>query len=207
MLPLDLLRVPRFALSILTSVLSFIAATAALIALPFEIERLGYSATQIGLLLTPWPVALAVFAPIAGRLADRYSADSLGAIGLVLFACGLYCLMFHTPQAGIPDFLWRAALCGVGFGLFQSPNLRLILSSAPLARSGAAGAMQNAARLLGQSLGATSVALLFRFSPTTGSNVTLGVSAVVALAAAAASATRLRTATPNVAPQPNKPAG
>ena len=85
------------------------------------------------------------------------------------------------------------------------PSPDLVLS--PLARSGAAGAMQNAARLLGQSLGATIVALLFRFSPTTGSNVTLGVSAVVALAAAAASATRLRTATPNVAPQPNKPAG
>ena len=192
LLPLDLLRVPRFALSILTSMLSFMAATAALIAVPFEIERLGYSAAQIGLLMTPWPVALAVVAPIAGKLADRYSADSLGAIGLVLFACGLCCLMFHAPQAGIPDFLWRAALCGVGFGLFQSPNLRLILSSAPIARSGAAGAIQNAARLLGQSLGATIVALLFRFFPSTGSKVTLGVAAGVALVAAGASASRLR---------------
>lgn len=192
LLPLDLLRVPRFAVSILTSVLSFMAATAALIALPFEIERLGYSATQVGLLLTPWSVALAVVAPIAGRLADRYSADSLGAIGLVLFGCGLCCLMFHSTQAGVPDFLWRAALCGVGFGLFQSPNLRLILSSAPRARSGAAGAMQNVARLLGQSLGAASVALLFRFFPGTGSNATLGMAAVVALVAAIASALRLR---------------
>jgi DHA2 family multidrug resistance protein-like MFS transporter len=99
--------------------------------------------------------------------------------------------MFHATQAGVPDFLWRAALCGVGFGLFQSPNLRLILSSAPIARSGAAGAMQNAARLLGQSLGATSVALLFRFFPRTGSNVTLGVAAIIALVAAVASAARL----------------
>jgi len=205
LLPLDLLRVPRFSLSILTSMLSFMAATAALIALPFEIERLGYSAAQVGLLMTPWPVALAVIAPIAGKLADRYSADSLGAIGLVLFGCGLCCLMFHAPQAGVPDFLWRAALCGVGFGLFQSPNLRLILSSAPIARSGAAGAMQNAARLLGQSLGATIVALLFRFFPRTGSNVTLGVAAVIAIVAAAASATRLRLRTPT--PQPNEAAG
>jgi DHA2 family multidrug resistance protein-like MFS transporter len=205
LLPLDLLRVPRFSLSILTSMLSFMAATAALIALPFEIERLGYSAAQIGLLMTPWPLALAVIAPIAGRLADRYSADSLGAIGLVLFGCGLWCLMFHATQAGVPDFLWRTALCGVGFGLFQSPNLRLILSSAPIARSGAAGAMQNAARLLGQSLGATIVALLFRFFPSTGSNATLGVAAVVALAAAVASAARLWLQTSP--PQPNEAAG
>jgi DHA2 family multidrug resistance protein-like MFS transporter len=201
LLPLDLLRVPRFSLSILTSALSFMAATAALIALPFEIERLGYSAAQIGLLLTPWPVALAVTAPIAGRLADRYSADSLGAIGLALFGCGLWCLMFHSARAGVPDFLWRAALCGVGFGLFQSPNYRLILSSAPVARSGAAVALQNAARLVGQSLGAALVALLLRFFPGTGSNITLGAAAVVALAAAAASATRmrLRTSPPPVA--------
>jgi DHA2 family multidrug resistance protein-like MFS transporter len=204
LLPLDLLRVPRFSLSILTSMLSFMAATAALIALPFEIERLGYGAAQVGLLMTPWPVALAVIAPIAGKLADRYSADSLGAIGLVLFGCGLYCLMFHATQAGVPDFLWRAALCGVGFGLFQSPNLRLILSSAPIARSGAAGAMQNAARLLGQSLGATSVALLFRFFPRTGSNVTLGVAAIIALVAAVASAARLWLQTSP--PQPNEAA-
>jgi DHA2 family multidrug resistance protein-like MFS transporter len=205
LLPLDLLRVPRFAVSILTSVLSFMAATAALIALPFEIERLGYSAAQVGLLMTPWSAALAVVAPIAGRLADRYSADSLGAVGLVLFGCGLCCLMFHAPQAGVPDFLWRGALCGVGFGLFQSPNLRLILSSAPIARSGAAGAMQNVARLLGQSLGATSVALLFRLFPVTGSNVTLGMAAVVALVAAVASATRLWFQAPS--PQPNEATG
>ena len=105
-------------------------------------------------------------------------------------------------SAGLP---LANRVSGVGFGLFQSPNLRLILSSAPIARSGAAGAMQNAARLLGQSLGATIVALLFRFFPSTGSNATLGVAAVVALAAAVASAARLWLQTSP--PQPNEAAG
>ena len=59
------------------------------------------------------------------------------------------------------DILWRVAVCGTGFGLFQSPNNRAIISSPPLARSGGAGAMQGTARLLGQSIGAALVALVF----------------------------------------------
>ena len=59
------------------------------------------------------------------------------------------------------DILWRVAVCGAGFGLFQSPNNRAIVSSAPRARSGGAGAIQGSARLLGQSIGAAMVALIF----------------------------------------------
>jgi DHA2 family multidrug resistance protein-like MFS transporter len=59
------------------------------------------------------------------------------------------------------DIIWRVALCGVGFGLFQSPNNRAIVASAPRERSGGAGAIQGTARLLGQSIGAALVALVF----------------------------------------------
>ena len=60
---------------------------AAFVALPFYFRyRFGYSAVEIGLLITPWPIALACIAPIAGRLADRYPAGLLGGIGLVVFA-------------------------------------------------------------------------------------------------------------------------
>jgi DHA2 family multidrug resistance protein-like MFS transporter len=59
------------------------------------------------------------------------------------------------------DIVWRVALCGCGFGLFQSPNNRAIVASAPRERSGGAGAIQGTARLLGQSIGAALVALVF----------------------------------------------
>ena len=54
------------------------------------------------------------------------------------------------------------ALCGMGFGLFQTPNNVTIVSSAPTHRSGGASGMLGTARLLGQTLGTTLVALLFR---------------------------------------------
>ena len=98
----------------------------------------------------------------------------------------------NQPAAGgsAADFIWRMALCGLGFGFFQTPNNRVLLSSAPRSRSGAAGGMLATARLLGQALGAAAVAILFRAYPGTGSNVVLWAAAAVALAAALISMAR-----------------
>jgi DHA2 family multidrug resistance protein-like MFS transporter len=57
------------------------------------------------------------------------------------------------------------ALCGVGFGLFQSPNNHTILTTAPANRSGGASGMLGTARLTGQTIGATIVALTFALAP------------------------------------------
>jgi DHA2 family multidrug resistance protein-like MFS transporter len=83
------------------------------------------------------------------------------------------------------------ALCGLGFGFFQTPNNRTLISAAPRARSGAAGGMLATARLLGQTLGAAGVAILFRAYPGTGSNLILWFAAAVALVAALISVSRL----------------
>ncbi|GAC1453850.1 MAG: MFS transporter [Steroidobacteraceae bacterium] len=191
LIPFDLLRNRQFFLSVATSVCSFMAQMTALVSLPFEIQRLGHSAVETGLFMTPWPVAIAVVAPIAGRLADRYPAGVLGGLGLIAMSAGL-ALLAHFPASGTAaGFAWCMALCGGGFGLFQAPNNRAMLSAAPRARSGAAGGMLSTARLVGQSLGAAGVAILFRVHPQLGSNFALYGAALLALAAALVSATRL----------------
>ena len=197
LIPFDLLRIRVFSLSLLTSVCSFMAQATALVALPFEIQRLGHSAVATGLLMTPWPLALALAAPLAGRLADRYAAGMLGGLGLAVLAAGLLLLAFFPAGGGVAGFVWRMALCGLGFGFFQSPNNRAIIASAPRERSGAAGGMLSAARLLGQSLGAASVAILFRGYAASGSNVALCVAALLALSGAVVSAFRLRGKPPH----------
>ena len=134
----------------------------AYVAIPFYFQDvLGRDAVATGLLITPWPVAAAVMAPIAGRLADRHSAGILGALGLTAFAAGLALLALLPASPGDANIAWRMALCGAGFGLFQSPNNRAILTSAPPARSGGASGMLGTARLLGQTSGAALVALMF----------------------------------------------
>jgi DHA2 family multidrug resistance protein-like MFS transporter len=192
MLPVDLLRIPLFALSIATSICSFAGQMLALVSLPFLLQgAMHYSAVHIGLLMTPWPIATAIVSPIAGRLADRYPAGLLGALGLIVFAGGLLALALMPATAGIADVAWRMALAGAGFGLFQSPNNRAMIASAPLTRSGGASGMLGTARLLGQTIGASLVALAFARLPQQGSTAALYIGAGFALAAAAVSSLRL----------------
>ena len=91
LLPLDLLRIPIFRLSILTSICSFIAQMSAMVSLPFFLQNtLGHSEVMTGLLLTPWPLATLVTAPLAGYLVERIHPGILGSVGMVLFAVGLF---------------------------------------------------------------------------------------------------------------------
>lgn len=162
MLPVDLLRMPVFAWSLVTSICSFSAQSMAMVALPFYFEQtLGRSPVQTGLLMTPWPLMTALVAPVAGRLSDRLRPEKISSVGLVLFAAGLGSLSLLSDTASAWDIAWRMGLCGLGFGLFQSPNNRVIVSSAPRERSGGAAGLQSMGRLLGQSAGAVGVALAF----------------------------------------------
>ncbi|CNE98009.1 putative transport protein [Yersinia nurmii] len=162
LLPVDLLRIPIFALSVGTSICSFIAQMLAMVSLPFFLQNvLGRDEVATGLLLTPWPLATVVAAPIAGRLVERYQAGLLGGIGLAVFASGLFLLATLPTNPSDLNIIWRMMLCGIGFGLFQSPNNHTIISAAPPNRSGGASGMLGTSRLLGQTSGAALVALMF----------------------------------------------
>jgi DHA2 family multidrug resistance protein-like MFS transporter len=195
LLPVDLLRIPIFALSIGTSIASFCGQMLAFVALPFYLEsRFGYSAVEMGLLITPWPIAIAFAAPLAGRLLERYPAGLLGGIGLLLFAAGLGTLALLPDNPGIADVIWRMALSGAGFGLFQTPNNRTMIAAAPRERSGGASGMLGTARLLGQTTGAALVALFLARSPADGTQVSLFAGVGFALLGAVLSLLRLSPA-------------
>jgi DHA2 family multidrug resistance protein-like MFS transporter len=195
LLPVDLLRIPIFALSIATSIASFCAQMLAFVALPFYLEsRFGYSAVQIGLVITPWPIGVAFAAPLAGRLVERYPAGLLGGIGLLLFASGLGSLAVLPAHPSISDVIWRMALAGVGFGLFQTPNNRTLIAAAPRERSGGASGMLGTARLLGQTTGAALVSLFLARYPAEGARISLLVGVGFALLGAALSMLRLSPA-------------
>ncbi len=198
MMPLDLLRIPIFALSIATSIVSFAAQMLAYVAIPFLLQSvLGRSVFATGLLMTPWPIAVGIAAPFAGRLADRVPSGLLGGIGLAIFAVGLFFLSRLGESPANFDIAWRMAVCGLGFGLFQSPNNRTLLSAAPKPRSGAAGGMLATARLLGQTTGAVAVGLAFHLAGVRVTPTLLLFASIVALVAAGVSMLRLRVEPPS----------
>ena len=192
LLPVDLLKIPIFALSIGTSICSFAAQMLAFVSLPFLMQdTFGLTQVQTGLLMTPWPLIIVVAAPLAGVLSDRYSAGILGGIGLITMTCGLLLLATLDTHPEPLAIAWRMAVCGAGFGLFQSPNNRAMLSSAPRSRSGGASGMLGTARLTGQTLGAAHVALIFGVAPQRGPTIALYVAATFAIVAAAVSMLRV----------------
>ncbi|WP_458095815.1 MFS transporter [Roseomonas sp. WA12] len=161
LLPVDLLRIPVFALSVCTSLCSFGAQGLAFTALPFLLQSgYGFSVFQAGLLTTPWFLATAAAAPLSGRLMDRMPAAVLGGVGLAMMsaALGLLAILPEAPSAA--DIAWRMALGGFGFGLFQTPNNRTMVGAAPPERAGGASGMLSTARLLGQTTGAATVGLV-----------------------------------------------
>lgn len=192
LLPVDLLRIPVFSLSLGTSVCSFCAQMLAMVSLPFFLQTvLHRDEVATGLLLTPWPLATMVMAPIAGRLIERYHAGLLGAIGLGCFAIGLFSLALLPASPDNWSIIWRMMICGAGFGLFQSPNNHTIISSAPRHRSGGASGMLGTARLLGQTSGAALVALMFNLFSDQGTHASLLLAGGFSTLAAIVSALRL----------------
>jgi MFS transporter, DHA2 family, multidrug resistance protein len=192
--PVDLLKIRIFSMSIATSTVSFAAQMLAYVTLPFLFQSvMGRNALETGLLMTPWPIALGIVAPIAGRFADKVRAGLIGGIGLAIFAFGLFMLSRLGEQPMTFDIVWRMAACGIGFGLFQSPNNRTIISSAPRNRSGAAGGMLATARLLGQTSGAVAVGVAFHLAGISAGPDLLAAAALAALIAAGLSLLRLRS--------------
>jgi DHA2 family multidrug resistance protein-like MFS transporter len=164
--PLDLLRERSFGLSVVASVCCFTGQTAALIALPFYLQHgLGLSPLTVAFYLSPWPIAVAVTAGIAGRLSDRIPTAQLCAFGAALLASGLAAMAVWPLSEALLPLPGLSALCGVGFGLFQVPNNRNMFLNAPPHRSGAAGGMQGTARLTGQLSGALLMTALFVITP------------------------------------------
>ncbi len=193
LIPVDLMKIPIFALSVATSICSFTAYMLAFLALPFYFETvLHRDQVQTGLLITPWPVALGLAAPLAGRLSDRVPAAILGSGGLAVLAVGLALLAILPAQASTLDIVWRMALCGLGFGFFQAPNNRTMLSSAPRRRAGAAGGMLATARLVGLTVGATLATVTFRLTSKNAETIDLLIAAIVTVVAAGTSLLRLQ---------------
>jgi DHA2 family multidrug resistance protein-like MFS transporter len=197
LLPVDLFRLPLFTLSTVTAICTFAAQALAFVALPFYFESaLGRSPVETGFLLTPWPVMVGIMAPVAGRLSDRYSPGLLGGVGLAILAAGLALLLGMPSNPSAFDIGWRMAICGVGFGFFQAPNVKAIMSSAPASRGGSASGMVATARLIGQSTGAALVAFCLTVFHLHGTWLAILLAAVFAAAASIASFSRLVVAAP-----------
>jgi DHA2 family multidrug resistance protein-like MFS transporter len=193
LIPLDLLRSHSFRISVIASILCFSGMTMGLVALPFYLQHdLGQDAWTTGLYLTPWPLTVAIAAPLTGRFANQASSAWLCTVGGVLLMAGLAAAALWPLHGHLLPLALFTMICGLGFGLFQVPNNRNMLLAAPRERSGAAGGMQGTARLMGQTAGAIIMTLLFTLTSVgVAPRVGLAIASVLTLAAGLVSTRRV----------------
>lgn len=199
MLDLSLFRVTVFSLSTISAVLNYIALYSVLFLLPFYLlQGRGLNPAQAGLLLTAQPLIMAIAAPISGTLSDRIGSRLPATLGMLILAAGLFMLSRLNGQTSLTYIAISLAVCGLGTGIFVSPNNSALMGSAPRTRQGIASGILATARNVGMVLGiGLSGAILTSFLAGGAANglfqaVQVGfiVAAGVAVAAAAASAAR-----------------
>lgn len=121
----------------------------------------GWNSQMAGLVLIITPIIMALMAPNAGKLSDKYHPQKLAAIGMAVAAVALGILF--TLDATTPLYLVIIAMVlqGIGMGLFSSPNMNAIMSSVPPKFAPTASASQSTMRTIGQTLSLGMLTLVF----------------------------------------------
>ena len=164
-----------------------LASVILLLTMPFRLQQgYGFTPAEAGAVFAPWPLTVMVVAPTSGMLSDRIPAGILGAVGMTIAIGGLGALALLPAAPGHLDIAWRIMVCGIGFGMFFSPNARQIIALAPVDRAAPAGALVSTTRGAGQTLGATAVAAILAAGLGTGGTPPL-ISAGLALIAGSCS--------------------
>jgi MFS transporter, DHA2 family, multidrug resistance protein len=180
MIPLALFRQPVFSLSLVCSSMSFLALNAAYTALPFLFEHDMANAMRDVALYMMIPPLFTAAANAGTVVLLRYVAEThLCSLGMAAMAVGLVSLALGQPS-GLTFYL-ALALLGFGFGIFQTPNNRMILSAAAADRSGNVSGTLAVARTIGQTGGSTVVSVSLACAGQSGSVVALCIGAASAV--------------------------
>ncbi|MBM4288501.1 MAG: MFS transporter [Deltaproteobacteria bacterium] len=171
----ELWRNPDFYLGSTTVVLTFAAVMGTFFLLPFYLEGLfGLPPKTVGWLLAVLSFSNALVSPLGGFYADRWNNLLVLRLGAFLVVGGLCGLLWLGPSTSLGLLVFVFALTGVGFGMFQAPNLNEMLRGVRTQMLGlAAGTnavLKNLGSLLGIALMVTMAALGDRqpASPATG---------------------------------------
>ena len=158
---LSIFKIPAISYGYAVAVLGFMAIFTNSVLFPFyATDILHIDPVRTGLLMLPFPVALAVSSPLSGLLSEKYPARLITTAGLGMTVTGL--LMFSFMD-GTTSFFYIALaqlIAGCGSGTFQVPNNNTVISAAPRNKVGIVSSVNALARNAGMIMGiALSVAV------------------------------------------------
>lgn len=154
MLDLSLFRNRTFSAAVVSAICNYMGLYTVVFLLPFYlIQGRGFNPAQAGLLLTAQPLMMAVVAPLSGTLSDRIGSRLPATLGMVIMSIGLALLSQVHPETPTGYITLALLVCGLGIGMFVSPNNSSLMGSAPHNRQGVASGMLAMARNVGMVLG------------------------------------------------------
>jgi EmrB/QacA subfamily drug resistance transporter len=163
MIDLSLFRIHPFFIGNITGLLSFVALFANLMLMPFYLQQvLNYNPAQVGLVMTAFPLTMAIIAPLSGYASDRIGPAILTTGGLLVTALGFFYLSTLTTTSLFWQIVPGPLLMGLGAGLFHSPNNSSVMSSVPPPKLGVASGISALVRNIGMVIGIAFSVSLFQ---------------------------------------------
>lgn len=150
-----------FSLSLSTSFLMYGSNFAILFLLSLYLQYIkGFSPAYAGQILLTQALCMAIVAPFAGKLSDRFQPRIIATLGCVIVGLGLILLNQIDPQSSASFIAGSLALVGLGFGLFSTPNNNAIMGAVHAQEVGVASASMNLSRTIGNLVGMSIVNLM-----------------------------------------------
>ena len=151
-----------FSFSSVAALINYMATFAVTLLLSYYLQYLrGMDAQSAGFILVAQPILMAIVAPLAGRMSDRYDARIIATTGMALVTLGLFGFVFLNNETSIIFIILSLAILGLGFGLFSSPNTNVIMGSVQRKFYGVASATVSTMRLIGQTMSIGIATLIF----------------------------------------------
>lgn len=163
-LDLKLFKNHTFSIGILCGFLIFSTNMFNSVIMPFYLIRArGFNSMHAGITMMGVPIAMMIASPICGYLADKYSAEILSALGLIIVTISQMFYMTVDLHTTIWHLVVFFVFTGLGVSLFQSPNNTIVMSNVPKQHMGIAGSLNALARNSGMVVGiALSTTVLFQ---------------------------------------------
>lgn len=163
LLPIDLLENKFIRFSLTGTIVLFFNQSVGYILFHLVLLQLfKVGITSVGFYISPWPLIATLIAPISGYLSDKFSPNKISTLGLFFLTIGFFIISTLSYRIPIIVFGLVMMICGLGFGLFQSPNIKNIMTIAPKERNGMASSLLGFTRVFGQVLGSMFVSIFLQ---------------------------------------------
>ena len=133
--------------------------TSFLLSIYLQVIR-GHTPEGAGEILIAGPIVMAVFAPLGGRLADRFPPHLITFLGGTFILCQTVLAAFLDAGSSLVLILAVMVFQGLGFAFFSAPNISNIMTSVPAAERGMASALSAEMRSLGMMVSMAIVTVL-----------------------------------------------